>query len=703
MADPLYALLDNYQYTTLLRIADSNGIAATTADGRRLPKRAVIKALLEQLVTQDHSMQALAHLGDLDRAVLHRLMLHGGRVATDVLRDELQHEGIVQAGSPQDSRSPYKGDPFNPDAHAMEDVIARLTLRGLVFSSGIPQSWQQRELSFTPGLALIVPQPVLSHLLRSAPPPVTWGPGDVPAGLDKTSTATAQRELFIYWSCVRDQPLLLTRAGAVRKRALRSINRQLLSGIPSLARAGSETDFARLFFMRLVLQELGVLIQQDNQVKAAGRPNVVPEFWQQSVEERTKASLEAWVGLQEWGELSSLSLSSFRLDLPGARRTVLEQFRMLPPGVWLSSERFLSRLSVVAPGLLFHSRDYLDYGTRYYQDLNHRTDQSHRLAEIQGAFACLALSGPLHWLGIVDVSLDGNRLLAFRINASGARALDMASGENVPGDMQLATGSEFSLEASLVVQPNFEILALGPVPEATLARLEMFAQRVKVDRSAFGYMLSRETVYRGEQDGVPVREILAFLEQACSVPVPRNVTRTLQEWGEQHRRIVFHRDTCLCEAARAELLQQLWDDSALHAHLERRLSPTVAMVKKGRLAALQEALLRQDLLPVSSSARDGCAGRVQATPEGELRPVHEGPDLLLKGCLGRLAEERDGRFYVTEDAVNHALGSGMSVQGYLDQLATLHRGPVPAALQRRVKAWGTTMASRHFGKPRSWK
>ena len=703
MPDPLYALLDNYEYTTLLRIADSNGIAGTTVNGHRLHKSAVIKALLEQLLTEDRSMQALANLSDLDRAVLDRLVLHGGRAATDVLRDELQHEGIVQAGSPQDLHSAYKADPSDPEANAMEDVIARLTLRGLVFSSGIPTSWQQRKLSFTPGLALIVPEPVLSCLPRSTPPPVTWVPGDLPAGLEKTSAATAQRELFIYWSYVRDEPLLLTRAGTVRKRALGSINRQLLSPVPSLARAVSETDLARLFFMRLVLQELGVLIEQDNQVKAAGRPNVVPDFWRQSVGERTKASLEAWGGLQEWSELSSLSLSSFRLDLPGARRTLLEQLRMLPPGVWLSSERFLSRLSVIAPALLFHSRDYLDYETPYYQDSHHRTQQSHRLAEIQGAFAGRALSGPLHWLGVVDVSSDGDRLIAFRINASGARALDMESAGNVPADMKLATGSEFSLEASLVVQPNFEILALGPVPEATLARLEMFAQRVKADRSAFGYLLSRETVYRGEQNGVPVQEIRAFLEQTCSVPVPQNVTRTLQEWGEQHERIVFHRNTPLCEAARPELLHRLWDDAALHTHLERRLTPTVAMVKKGRLAALQEALLRQDLLPVSSSARAGCAGRVQATSEGELRPVHEGPDLLLDGCLRRLAEERDGKFYITKGAVTQALAAGMSVSEYLDQVATLHHGPVPAALQRRVKAWGTTVARRHFGKRRSWK
>jgi len=269
----------------------------------------------------------------------------------------------------------------------------------------------------------------------------------------------------------------------------------------------------------------------------------------------------------------------------------------------------------------------------------------------------------------------------------------VVSGANAVTDVEVAADDELDGEARLIVQPNFQIFALGPVPAASLAKLEMFADRVKADRSAFEYALSRETVYRGQKDGVPAGEIIAFLERTCSVPVPQNVLRTLQEWGEQQERIIFHRAAPLCQTASPELLEQLWDDAALQMHLKRRLSPTVALVRGGRVTALQEALLQREMLPAFSPKGDPCAGRVQATAEGELRPVHEGPDLLLEGCLGRLAEERDGRFYVTEAAVTQALGSGMSLPEYLDRLATLHHGPVPDALQSRIKAWG-----RYYGK-----
>jgi hypothetical protein len=638
-------------------------------------------------------MQALARLGSLERAVLDRLLLHGGEVATHVLRDQLQRDNTLQPGPPLDRYTPYESQPLNPEARSFEDVIARLTLHGLVLSSGVPRYWRRRKLSFTPGATLIVPKPLRVYLPQPTLPTVEWGQGSLPAPIEETSPAISQRELFIYWSYVRAQTLPLTQAGLLRKRALRNINQQLLSPSLFVGDGAGESELPRLHFMRLLLQELGLLILKHNRLQVAGRLNQVPELWTQPVEERTKACVKAWLRMKDWSELSSLRLSSFDLDLPRARSTLVEQLRLLSPGLSISAERFLSRLSIVAPSLLFGARESLYWATSYYRDNSHSTEHNHRLAEIQGAFVGRALSGPLHWLGILDISADDDRLLGFRINASGARALDLASEIHVARGAELPTEDAPGAEARLIVQPNFQIFALGPVPEGTLARLEMFADRVKADRSAFEYTLSRQTVYRGQQDGLPVGEAIAFLQQTCSVPVPQNVLRTLQEWGEQHERIVFHRAAPLLQTASPGLLEELWDDSSLRMHLERQLTGTAAVVRKRRLGAVQEALLNREMLPAFSAQDKRCSDRVQAAPDGELLPIHDGPDIPLEAHLRRLAEERDARFYVTETAVTEALASGMSVVEYLNQLTILHRGPLPAELQSRIKAWG-----RYFGK-----
>jgi len=689
MADPLSALLDGYKYETLLHIAEFNGITTAATKGRKLSKEAVIKALREQLFTPERATQTVGHLSSLERTVLDRLLLHGGEVTTNVLRNELQREDIVQPGrSPRGSTRLYEGDPFNPEANSFEDVIARLTLHGLVFSSGMPSHWMLGiKLGFSPGSLLTVPEPLRGYLPQPALPSMEWGYGNLPAPAQETNTATAQRELFIYWSYVRAQPVPLTQGGLVQKRLLRSINEQLLSPDHSLASAANESESPRLHFTRLLLQGLGLLVREHSQLQATGPRSQVPEFWKQSVEERTKACLQAWLHLKDWNELASLKMSVFAFDLPQARAVLLDQLRLLPPGQWISSERFLNHLSIIAPRLLFQAKNSSYSETRYYQDTDYLARQRQWVANLEGAFVGGALSGPLHWLGLLDISADESRLLAFRVNASGASALDMQ-----PPKVHEPAGVSDG-EAKLIVQPNFEVLALGPVSEAILAKLEMFASRVKADRSAFEYVLTRDTVYRGQKDGLSVPEIVTFLEQTSSVAIPQNVLRTLYEWGEQHERIVFHHPVTVCQTAAPELLEQLWADTAIQTHLERRLTSTVALVKGGHVAALQEALLQQGMLLAFSPQDDSCAGRVQATPQGELRPVHVGPDLRLEACLRGLAEEQDSRFYITEAAVTRALARGMSVPEYLNRLASLHRGPVPAALQSRIKAWG-----RYYGK-----
>jgi len=685
MANPLRTLLDSYRYQTLLGIAEFSGIATTATNGPRLRKRALIEVLHDQLFTQERAAQALSRLSALERTVLDRLLLHHGEIPTNAFRDELQRHDVVQS-APRDriSTEPYEGDPFNPQANYFEDVMARLTLHGLVFSTGIPSHWPMNtKMGFSPGLLLTVPQTLRSYLPQPTLPPVEWGPGNLPAPAEQANTAVAQRDLFIYWSHVRAQQVPLTQVGLVQKRVLRTISEQLLSPDHFVANAADETKSPRLYFMRLLLQELGLLISGDGHLRIAGQPGRVPEFWEQSVEERTEACLSAWLRISDWSELASLKVSTLDFDLPGARGVLLQQLRLLQPGLWVSSDRFLNRLGVVAPRLLFQTRDLPSRDTMhsaipYYHATSYAARQSPWFAEVEGAFVGGALSGPLHWLGILDISADEGRLLAFRLNTSGARALGI----------EPASEDESGSEAKVIVQPNFQILALGPVPEATLAKLEMFADRMKADRSAFEYLLCREAVYRGQKDGFSVPEIVAFLEQTCSMGVPQNVLRTLQEWGEQHERVVFHRGVTLCQTAGPELLEQLWDDTALQTHLERRLTSTVALMKRGHAAALQEALLQRGMLPAFSPRDDTCAGRVQATPQGELCPVHKGPSLRLEARLRRLAEEGEGKFHITEGAVTKALATGMSVPQYLQQLATLHRGPLPPALQSRIKAWG---------------
>jgi hypothetical protein len=736
MTEPLPILLDRYYYDTLLQIAACNGLPSLDATGRKLRKDVLIKLLCERVYVSDAARASLTQLSALQRTVLDRILLHGGEVETHVLRHELESEGIVQP-RPTDGGTEYQprptdgGTQYRPrhqfgDSRAsyFEDVMAELTRRGLVLSDGYPQACNpSAKLDLNPGLRLVVPEPARKGLPQPALPSVEWGSTTLPSPPAEMTVALAQRDLFIYWSHVRSQPIMVTQLGLVQKRTLRALNEQLLFPDPALTTATNEQQAPRLHFLRLLLQGLQLLQRQDKWITVE-QSGQVPQFWDKTLEQRTNACLRVWMHLADWSELSSLGMSSFDLDLRRARGMLLEQLRLLEPGVWLSADRFLSRLSMTVPHLLFQRWDAHSAGPYYDQGYlaqengtrsrvpatasrvfggiggvdiapsrvfaaagrtasRHPSGGSQWLAEMEGTFVGGALSGPLHWMGIVDIAADASRLLAFRLNSSGALALGLRG-----------PGSSTTLnEAKLIVQPNFQVFALGPVSEATLAQVELFSNRVKADRSAFEYTLSHAAIYRGQKAGLSIDQIIAFLERASGAALPQNVRRTLQEWGEQHERIVFHRAVALCEAKSPEAMTELWNEPTTQAHLQQRLTPTVALLKKGRVPALRETLLQRGLLPAISTQTDRGAGRLQATPEGELAPVHAGPDLLLDSCLRSLAEEREGRFQITEGAVRRAVATGLGVKEYLDRFKALHHGAVPSALQMRIKAWG-----RYYGK-----
>lgn len=670
MAESLLAILDSYDYHTLLRIAGFSGITTTRSGGRRLHKTTLISVMQKELTDPHRTRKALSVLDPLERRVLDRLLLCEGDVPTAWLREVLVSENILQPGPRElHLRVPPDGNPVRFEASGFDAVIANLTLHGLVFSIEKRPNLKKAKTQFGPRSHLTIPEPLRAHLPQPSLPPVDWGCGNPPGAMEEVSTVLAQRDLFIYWSYARSHQITLTRKGLVPKRVLRLIGKQLLIPDHLLAGAPDERRSPRLDFARHLHLELALLVNKRGRLCYPSSGTHVPPFWEQPLEVRTLACLNAWTHMSSWDVLVHLDRPTIDFDLSHAREVLVQQLRLLQPGVWISSDLFLRRLRMVAPRLLFRARmeNYVE---------GSMTEGSRWVAEMRATFVGGALSGPLHWLGLLDTHTDEGRLLAFRLTGSGARAL---------GITPITDGEP--VEAKIVVQSNFHIFALGPISEGKLAKLEMFADRVKADRSAFEYVLSRESLYGGREIGLPISAILTFLRQNSSTAVPQNVLRTLQQWGEQLQRIVFHRGVTVCETAEPALLDRLGEDTSLQSHLGRQLTSTVTLAKQGHGSALLDALLQRGMLPALSPGNDPHTARVQATPEGELRPFHDGPDVQLRARLRQLAEEREGRFFLTEAAVARALDRGMTVSQYIEQIVALHRGPLPAHLELRVKAW----------------
>jgi hypothetical protein len=701
MADEITKLLDAYHANTLWEIARVGGLVVTDHKGKRLGKREVMRKMQAEFFTQMRVSASLARLNERERAVLNRLLLRGGTASTKSLRREVLRARLVTAVEESRPRGyyyrsvpyaeGYAGDPTNSRSTEFVDVTARLTYHGLVFSRDAPLSsgLTPYKLKYHPGATLHVPEIIRRILPEPEPIPVKvpdWQPDQIRTG----DPALLLRDLYMYWDFVRCNKVPLLQSGLVGKRTLKAINEILLVPDPSLQDARRENETEQLYLLRMLLEKLDLVHHHRGQLRLTNEDALhIPPFWAWPEPRQIKTCLDAWASLgATTGQEEDAQLYNPRFA--HARRTVLTSLQALPPSAWFELEEILEDIQDRDPDFLFadHSQIenyprswYSSYSSTYYYGSTKELLRKFDLAENNFVKGCV--TGFLHQMGLADVGYVGSRWHAFCLTPVGKELLDAKDGQAEVQSIERETGK-------LIVQPNFQVMAIGPVNLGWLARLDLFAERERADRGAFEYRISRDSIYRAQQLGMDVPEVLRFLKGLNGAELPQNVRRSLEEWGAHHERIVFRTGVSLLQAADAHLLARLMEAPQTGEHLVRSLSPEVALLKNGTQKSLVSKLVAQGLFPAVSGDRPESAdGSVIIQEDGAIHPIHAVPCLHLLGRLSRVAETTPGATWrLTAKSVRRSGGSKNKVLRLLDELGKLHRGTFPTELTKQIKAWG---------------
>ncbi len=699
MSKDIDSILQDYHSATLWEMANAAGLKVTDEDGKKLRKAELLPKMRAEFFQEARVRASWKQLDERERAVLNRLLLRGGTAVTQSFRREIIRAGLAKKiekpRSHPYNRVPYAegyiGHPHRENSLAFEDIVARLTYHGLVFSRGtlLTLGGTPHKVQFHPGPAIYVPEVIRPYLPETEPiPPIlsNWQPARVETG----TPTLLLRDLYLYWDLIRRNQVALVRAGFVGKKWLKAINKVLLTPDPLLRTAKREDETGRLYLLRQLLETLGLVRKERDYLRPAGKDSLhASEFWSQSLTEQLHACLEAWA---QSGGHEGLGDEAARYGprYIHARQVVLAALKTLPPNVWLEPEDLLEEVRGQDVDFLFpdHSeiesyrrnQYYYSHSSSYYY--GRRETLLETLEEIEDEFVINCLTGFLHQLGVVELGYDGDTLQGFRLTPASRALLGLESPEQPSPDPQDETGK-------LIIQPNFQLVAMGPVSLALLAQLDLFTDRERADQGAFEYRLSRESVYRAQQLGLDAADAIRFLERASDTELPQNVRRSLDEWAAYHERIVFRTGVSLLQAADADLLAALMDEPRTGKHLARSMSPEIALIKKNRQRQLISALIEQELFPAVSGAQPEAANNSVIIQEnGLIRPIHAVPSLHLRGRLSRLAEEAvDGEWRLTPASVRQAGGSKNKVLHLLDELGKLHRGSFPSKLAEQIKAW----------------
>ncbi|HYX50547.1 MAG TPA: hypothetical protein VE843_12430, partial [Ktedonobacteraceae bacterium] len=499
------------------------------------PSSMTIAEIAQYLFDPTSCVDTLNSLTELEKSILYELVACGGRANSRDLalyfsflqvQPENTSEPDLKTTSMADaSKESSKSQPHQhvatfqyptPHPHGIfEQAVHRLLLLGLIFW-GKQTNFVGRD--YASGVydgVLIVPRTVLElakELWRTVEPGSSGdqtaeqdtGEDNKADGVNVSEGITSlQRYLYRYWSLVAAsrEGLALVSSRLLSRPSLRLIIDQLSQpGASAMEQVRTESDVPHLLFIRLLLMKLGLLTERRGTLFAAP----ADAFFSLPFLERARRCYHAWLDTPFWNELAYTTniilrpgpapLDPAHEEVVSSRKQIIERLLAERVGEWHEFSAFITRTRLYLPYLLFPRQS----GTRAerYTAGNNPYNWDFRLRRgwltpregwylVEGGFIRALISGPLHWLGLANV--DADHLDAFRL---------------VPDFTVVTSETSYDMQepmwGRLIVQPNFEVIALAPVSEALLLHLDRFAERIRLEHIA-QYRLTKASVSRAIQ------------------------------------------------------------------------------------------------------------------------------------------------------------------------------------------------------------
>jgi hypothetical protein len=341
-------------------------------------------------------------------------------------------------------------------------------------------------------------------------------------------------------------------------------------------------------------QPLQQLLIAAGLIAADGQPELEETrlFLESSREEGLVKLVQTWLLSDTYNELGlipELQLEGEWVNYPKrTRETVIGFLSAIPRGKWWSMEAFVSSVHQYDPDFQRPAGDYDTWIIRQCGSGEYLRGFDH-WDEIDGSLLRYMISGPMHWLGIVDLAFQPKNPHDGKMQASSFRLSNwsesLLSG-NPPADLPKEN-------ASIQVSSSGKLRVPRLSPRSIRYQIARFCDWEHEEGDIYLYALTPHSLSRAREQGLSISHLLTMIRRATS-SIPPSLVKALKRWEQLGSQVKLDKVLVL-RLSSPSILQELRASRAAR-FLGESLGPTAVIVKPGAWEKVVAALTEMGYL-----------------------------------------------------------------------------------------------------------
>ena len=214
---------------------------------------------------------------------------------------------------------------------------------------------------------------------------------------------------------------------------------------------------------------------------------------------------------------------------------------------------------------------------------------------LQGQVIQTVIIGPLRWLGLADVHVKNNQLLAFRLHGLG----DLYWDRKETVSHVAAAKPTTPRPPATTIQTKGETIQVNPATVSHQGHrfLEQIAHLDQAQPGNFVYRLDMGRVHLAFEMGHTLNELQKGWRENLQATIPSPINDRLTHWWQSYGQVRLYEQVSLIELADDYALAELKAVTSLSQHIIAELSPRLVLIPQAAIEPLQAELQKAGYTP----------------------------------------------------------------------------------------------------------